>query len=447
MAGMSGAEGAPTRPLAVIESLSTEGDGVAHVDGKAVFIQGALPGEIVEYDVTRQKPNFDKARVARVVKSSASRVPPGCQHFDICGGCSLQHADVSLQVAAKQRALEDALWHIGRVRPETMMRPIVGPAWGYRHRARLTARHVPKKGGVLVGFHERRSTYVADMTRCEVLPRHVSDLLVPLRGLLGALSAPDRLPQVEVAVGADVTVLVFRNLVPLTPADETLLRAFADRHGIWAWLQPKGPETACPFHPTTGRLDYVLDEFDVRIGFLPTDFTQVNHAVNTALVRRAVGLLDPHPGDTVYDLFCGLGNFSLPIARSGARVIGLEGNPGLVARATRNAAANGLPVEFGVANLFEADQVPDLSRATKLLIDPPRTGAIEVVKAIDPARAPSRIVYVSCDPATLARDAGALVGATGYRLMAAGIANMFPHTSHVESIALFEHASAAAAVT
>jgi 23S rRNA (uracil1939-C5)-methyltransferase len=291
---------------------------------------------------------------------------------------------------------------------------------------------------VLVGFHERRSSYVADMTSCEVLPPHVSRLLPELRVLVQATSIANRLPQIEVSVGARATVLVFRILQPLTPADEALLRRFAEQHGVQVWLQTAGPESAQPFHPLDGpALDYVLDDFGVRIAFLPTDFTQVNHAINAVLVRRALRLLAPQRGERVLDLFCGLGNFALPAAALGARVTGYEGNAGLARRAQENAARNGLAAEFGVANLFEPTQVPSLSTAHKLIIDPPREGAVEVVKAVDPQAAPERIVYVSCDPATLARDAGILVSQKGYRLAAAGIANMFPHTAHVESIALF----------
>jgi 23S rRNA (uracil1939-C5)-methyltransferase len=425
--------------VAGIESLDREGRGVAHVDGKAIFVDGALPGERVEYSPYRRKPSYEEAKVSRWLRASAARVDPRCPHFGVCGGCSLQHADLATQVAAKQRVLEDSLWHVGRVRAETLLPPIRGEGWGYRRRARLAVRLVPKKGGVLVGFHERRSSYVADMRTCEVLPPHVSALLVPLRSLVGSLSIVDRLPQIEVSVGDRVTVLVFRHLLPLSADDERKLAAFADAHRIQAWLQPGGPETAAPFHPLDAPpLDYALEDFDVRIRFLPTDFTQVNAGVNERLVARALRLLDPREGEAIADLFCGLGNFALPLARMRARVIGVEGNANLVRRARENAVANGLDVHFEVANLFDADACARLPSAAKLVIDPPREGAVEVVKALPEAGAPSRIVYVSCDPATLARDAGVLVAVKGYRLVAAGVANMFPHTSHVESIALFE---------
>ncbi len=354
----------------------------------------------------------------------------------------MQHLELSAQVAAKQRVLEDSLRDIGRVRAGQILSPIQGAPWGYRHRARLGVRNVPKKGGVLVGFHERRSSYIADMRSCAVLPPQVSDLLSPLRELVAAMSISERLPQIEVAVGEEFTALVLRILEPLSGDDEELLRAFADRHCIVFYLQPKGPDTVYPFYPVSGaRLSYLLPEYGLEFEFRPTDFTQVNHAVNRVLVRRALRLLDPQPGERIADLFCGLGNFTLPIACSGASVVGLEGNQALVERGRQGAIANGLAdrVEFAVANLFEAtpESLAMLGRFDKMLIDPPREGAIEVVKAL-PADGPRRIVYVSCNPATLARDAAVMVHVKGYFLKAAGVVNMFPHTGHVESVAVFE---------
>ena len=357
----------------------------------------------------------------------------------------MQHLELHSQVAAKQRVLEDSLWHIGKVRPELLLRPIYGLAWGYRHRARLSVRLVPKKGGVLVGFHERKSSFIADMGSCEVLPRRISDLLRPLRSLVAGLSMPTRLPQIELAVGEEVTVMVLRILDPLNPSDEDALRGFATQYGIQFWLQRAGPDSAEPFFPTdVPPLYYSLPEFGVQIHFRPTDFTQVNHAVNRILVRHAMNLLDPRPGEHIADLFCGLGNFSLPIASRAAHVLGVEGNAELVRRAEDNARKNGLAARarFQVANLFDAPSCArfganDGGGFDKLLIDPPRDGAVEVVKALGES-GPRRIVYVSCDPATLARDAEVLVRVKGYRLAAAGVINMFPHTSHVESIALFE---------
>lgn len=429
-------------PIGTIESLDHEARGIARLEGKTVFVDSALPGEIVEYASFRRKPSYELAHLLAVLKPSTARVIPRCPHYGVCGGCAMQHMDPSAQVAAKQRVLEDSLWHIGRVRPETILPPIQGAPWGYRHRARLAVRKVAKKGGVLVGFHERRSSYITDMRGCDVLPPHVSALLVPLRELFATLSVAERLPQVEVAVGEKCTALVLRILEPLNARDEQLLRDFADRHGIVFYLQPKGPDTAYRFYPVPGpRLSYSLPEFDLELDFRPTDFTQVNHAVNRLLVRRALRLLDPQPGERIADMFCGLGNFTLPIARSGAIVVGVEGSEALVQRGRESAVANGLAgnVEFGVANLFECteESLAALGRFDKMLIDPPREGALEVAKALG-EDAPRRIVYVSCNPATLARDAAVLVSVKGYRFVAAGAVNMFPHTSHVESIAVFE---------
>ena len=426
--------------VADIESLDREGRGIAHVEGKAVFVDGALPGERVEYSSYAKKPAYELAQLNRVLRPSAFRVTPRCPYFGTCGGCSLQHLDERAQVAAKQRVIEDALWHIGRVRPESMLPPIHGLPWGYRNRARLSARLVPKKGGVLVGFRERKSTYVADMRRCEILPAAVSEAIPKLRELIGSLSLRDRLPQIEVAVGEAVTVLVLRILAPLAPKDEAALKAFAEASGLQLWLQPAGPETATPFWPMdTPSLFYTLPEFGVRIAFAPTDFTQVNHAVNRVLVRRALALLDPRPGERIGDFFCGLGNFTLPIGRMGAAVTGYEGSEHLVRRARENAAANALggACRFEAANLFDRGECSRLAAFDKALLDPPREGAVELVKSFS-GREPRRLVYVACDPATLARDAGVLVHALGYELRAAGVANMFPHTSHVESLALFE---------
>ncbi len=429
-------------PEALIESLDNEGRGVAHVDGKAIFIEGALPGELVEYSSFRRKPTYEQAQVVRIIKASGQRVTPRCPHFGVCGGCSMQHLDPAAQTAAKQRVLEDALWHLARLKPETVFPPISGPAWGYRHRARLSVRNVAKKGGVLVGFHEKRSSYVAVMDSCEVLPRSISDLIQPLKALIGGMSRPDRLPQIEVAIGDEQRVLVLRNLEPLTADDQQRLREFSDEHGIVWYVQPGGPDTAALFHPVDAPpLEYRLPDFGVGLRFRPTDFTQVNHGINRMLVRRAMSLLQPKSGERIGDLFCGLGNFTLPIAASGATVVGVEGAKALVERARMNAELNGLAgrCEYHVANLFEAtpESIAALGPFDKLLIDPPREGAVEVVKALG-EDAPRRIVYVSCNPATLARDAAILVHEKAYALRGAGIASMFPNTSHVESIALFQ---------
>lgn len=429
-------------PIGMIESLDHEARGITRQEGKTVFVDSALPGETVEYASFRRKPNYELAHLVSVLAPSPVRVEPRCPHFGICGGCAMQHMEPSAQVAAKQRVLEDGLWHIGRVRPERILPPIFGEPWGYRHRARLAVRKVERKGGVLIGFHEKRSSYIADMTTCAILPPHVSDMLMPLRELIGALSVVERMPQLELAVGEHCTALVLRILQPLTAADEKMLRAFADRHQVVFYLQPKGPDTAYRFYPEDApRLSYALPEFALELDFRPTDFTQVNHAVNRILVRRALSLLDPQPGERIADMFCGLGNFTLPIARSGASVVGIEGSPALVKRGRESAVANGLSerVEFGVANLFESTEasLEKLGRFDKMLIDPPREGALELVKALG-TNAPGRIVYVSCNPSTLARDAAIMVSVKGYRFAAAGVVNMFPHTAHVESIAVFE---------
>jgi 23S rRNA (uracil1939-C5)-methyltransferase len=437
-----------TEPAALvldIESLDQDGRGVARHDGKAVFVEGALPGERVHCTVVRRKPSYEIARADAIERASPARTAPTCPHFSVCGGCSLQHLDPAAQVAAKQRSLEDALWHIGRVRAREILPAIHGPAWGYRHRARLSVRHVAKKGGVLVGFHEKKSSYVADMRSCAILPPRISALLPRLRELVGALSIRDRLPQIELAVGDDGTapaVLVLRVLEPPSEADRERLVAFADRYAVQFYLQPGGPQTAAPLHPMERTLAYALPEFDLRFPYAPTEFTQVNPAINRVLVRRAIALLAPQPGERVADFFCGLGNFSLPIARRGAAVVGVEGSAALVRRAGENAALNGLAARtrFVAANLFEAtpQSIEELGPLDRVLIDPPREGAVALVKALPGDGAPRRIVYVSCNPATLSRDAAILVHDHGYTLSAAGIVNMFPHTAHVESLAVFD---------
>jgi 23S rRNA (uracil1939-C5)-methyltransferase len=420
-----------------IEALDAAGRGVARNAGKVVFVEGAIAGEVVEARLLEAKPKFDRARVTEILQASPSRRVPRCPHFGVCGGCATQHVDARTQVAAKQRGLEDNFARIGKVKPEAMLAPIYGDEWGYRHRARLSVRFVEAKGGALVGFREKKSTYVADMHSCEVLPAPISALIDPLRNLIGGLSIRDRVPQVEIAVGDAATVLLFRNLLPFSDADQQMLRDFADKHSVHVWLQPAGPETVAPFHPAPRDvLYYDLPEFGVRISFQPSDFTQVNPAVNRLLVSRALRLLDPQPGERIADLFCGIGNFTLPLAARGAQVIGFEGSAQLVERARQNAAANKLVAQFEAADLFHPN-LAAYGRFDKFLIDPPREGAISLVHSL-PEEWPRRIVYVSCDAATLARDADVLVHGKGFRLSAAGVVNMFPHTAHVESIALFE---------
>lgn len=425
-----------------ILSLDHEGHGVARIDGKVTFVDGALAGERAKIAIYRKHAKYNSANAVAILRASAQRAEPRCRYFGRCGGCSMQHLEPSAQVAAKQRVLEENLSRIGKVRPDIVLRALHGPTWGYRHRARLSVRRVDKKGGVLVGFHEKRSSFIADMDSCEVLTPNVSALIRPLRDLITELSNSDRIPQIEIAVGEHVTVLVFRLLEPWTDEDAARVRAFADTHRVQVWEQRKGPETARPFWPDiVPELSYSLPEFGLVMPFRPTEFTQVNTAINRALVSRVLRLLDAQPGERIADLFCGLGNFTLPIARSGAEVLGIEGSTELVARARENALRNRLPnAHFVVDNLFEMtpEKFAALGRFDKLLIDPPRSGAIEVVKSLPEADDPRRIVYVSCDPATLARDAEVLVHVKGYRLLAAGVANMFPHTAHVESIALFE---------
>lgn len=445
-------------PILDIESLDMEARGVGHVanedgtPGKVIFVEGALPGERVRFKSYRRKPKWEAADMTELLSESPLRTRPKCEFFGICGGCAMQHLNPPAQVAIKQRVLEDNLHHIGRIEPEQVMRPIHGPDWGYRYRARMSVRFVEKKGGILIGFHEKKSSYIADMTRCEILPPRVSAMLVPMRALFASLSIRDRLPQVELAVGeyegAQVIVLVLRIMAPLSEADERHLKAFADAWRVEWWLQTKGPDTAYPWYPQQRPLQYLLPEFGICMPFRPTDFTQVNHQINQVLVSRALRLLDVQPDDRVADLFCGLGNFTLPLARKARSVVGIEGSPALTERSLQNAVLNGLDskTHFFNRNLFEftLDDLRALGRFDRMLIDPPREGALDVCKAIAESREaapdlqPERIVYVSCNPATLARDAGVLVNVGGYRLSKAGVVNMFPHTAHVESIAVFD---------
>jgi 23S rRNA (uracil1939-C5)-methyltransferase len=454
-----------------VESLDLEGQGVAHRDdGKVVFIEGALPGEWVSVRVLRKKNNWEQAEAVDRYVSSFMRVQPKCPHFGLqagaCGGCKLQHVDASAQVAIKQRALEDQLWHLGKVRPERMLRAIEGPAWGYRHRARLSVRYVAKKEDVLIGFHERKSRYVADMNSCAILPPTFSELMLPLRHLIMHMDARETCPQIELAMGDRVMALVLRHLEPLSDADLQRLRDFAQRHTheqrvIEWWLQPKGPDTVKRIDGQPSDLAYRLDTFGMRMPYKPTDFTQVNPHINEVLVEHALAHLQPQSHERVIDWFCGLGNFTWPLATRAAQVLGIEGSATLVARAQANQIPLSAqrsqqqlpamaPVQFVERNLF--DMTPEQLRADgyadKWLVDPPREGAFALVKALaeavqnpepnHPWQPPQRVVYVSCNPATLARDAGILVHLAGYRCVAAGAINMFAHTAHVESMAVFE---------
>ena len=450
-----------------VDSLDIDAQGVARrADGKVVFIEGALPFECVSAKVNRKKNNWEQATVTTIHRESPQRVRPRCPHFGLhegaCGGCKMQHLHVGAQVAIKQRVLEDNLWHLAKVRAETVLRPIEGPTWGYRWRARFSVRHVHKKGTVLVGFHERKSRYVADIRECHVVPPRVSELLLPLRELIGSMDAIDTCPQIELACGDDVTALVLRHLEPLSAGDLAKLRVFAAIHaGVQWWLQPAGPDTVClldaPGSTQMVELAYALPEFGITVPFRPTDFTQVNPHINRVLVPRALRLLDAQRHERVIDWFCGLGNFTLPIATQAGEVLGIEGSETLVARSRENYRRNNAthvgralaPAEFAVRNLFEitAAQLVGHGVAERWLIDPPREGAFALAKALADLHQqpelrngwtpPQRIVYVSCNPATLARDAGLLVHQAGYRCTAAGVVNMFPHTAHVESIAVF----------
>ncbi|MGS0754456.1 23S rRNA (uracil(1939)-C(5))-methyltransferase RlmD [Roseateles sp. GG27B] len=440
-----------------VESMDLDAQGVArNEEGKVVFVEGALPGEEVQVTVGRKKSSWEQGTMVAMRRESSQRVTPGCPHFGLhagsCGGCKMQHLHASAQVAIKQRVMEDNLWHLGKVKPEMLLRPIEGPTWGYRYRARFSVRYVIKKAQVLIGFHERKSRYVADMQVCKVVPERVSDLLMPLRALISSMDQRDALPQIELAMGDKVIALVLRNLNPLPEGDRALLRAFAAEHDVQWWLQPKGPDTVHLLDEGGPELAYSLPEFGITMPFKPTDFTQVNPHINTVLVGRALRLLDVQRNERVIDWFCGLGNFTLPLATRAREVMGIEGSETLVQRSRINAKLNGLAdnTSFVVRNLFEmtpAQLVAD-GTADKWLVDPPRDGAFALAQALadiqrDPSLAsgwqqPKRIVYVSCNPATLARDAGLLVNQGGYRCSAASAVNMFPHTSHVESIAVFD---------
>ncbi|OYD48629.1 23S rRNA (uracil(1939)-C(5))-methyltransferase RlmD [Acidovorax kalamii] len=459
-----------------VQSMDLDAQGVARKpDGKVVFIDGALTSELVTANTHRKKNNWEQASLVAIHRESSQRVRPGCPHFGLhagaCGGCKMQHLHVGAQVAVKQRVLEDNLWHLGKVKAETVMRPIEGPAWGYRFRARLAVRHVIKKGQVLVGFHERKSRYIADMQTCKILPPHVDAMLMPLRALIASLDARDTCPQIELACGDNVTAMVLRHLEPLSADDLARLRAFGAEHGVQWWLQPKGPDTVKLLDEGGEQLSYALPDFGITMPFKPTDFTQVNPHINQVLVTRALRLLDVQPHERVIDWFCGLGNFTLPLATQAREVLGIEGSEALVARSRENYALNQAlalghkalsATEFVARNLFE--MTPEMlvadGAADKWLVDPPREGAFALAKALAdieqsrigaegagplPAGAegwtpPKRIVYVSCNPATLARDAGLLVHLAGYKCTAAGMVNMFPHTAHVESMAVFERA-------
>lgn len=439
--GRSRRKALPTEPLECrIESLAPDGRGVCRLEGKTAFVDEALPGERVLAHLTRRTRRFDEARAIEVMEPSPDRVVPRCPHFGLCGGCSLQHMDPRAQRRAKEQGMLDQLRHLGGVEPARVFPPLSGDDWGYRHKARLGVKYVPKKGRVLVGFRERRSSYVADLRRCEVLVPEVGERLGTLAELIIGLEARSSIPQIEVAAGdGGVCTLVFRHLEPLSASDRQALAEFGRAFALQIQLQSGGPDTATDLWPLEQALSYRLPGHEVEIGFRATDFTQVNRRLNRAMVDRALELLDPQRDDDVLDLFCGLGNFSLPLARRAARVAGVEGAPEMVDRAADNARRNQIGnVSFWSADLeLEPGEQPWVRPYDRVLMDPPRSGARAVVEHMQ-RFAPRRIVYVSCHPATLARDAGILVRDQGYRLAGVGIIDMFPQTAHVESIAVFD---------
>jgi len=449
----------------LIESLDLDAQGIAHkADGKVVFVEGALPFELVNVNVHRKKNNWELGTVSHIHKESSQRVKPQCIYFGLhsnaCGGCKMQHLNPSAQVAIKQRVIEDNLWHLGKVKPEFILRPIHGLDWYYRYRARLSVRYVRKKAKVLIGFHERKSSYVADMSSCEVLPAKVSQLLLPLRALIESLEAREDCPQLELACTKTTIAFVLRHMHPLSPHDLELLRRFATAYGVQWWLQSKGPESVKLMDSEgvdseSQMLSYELPDFDLVMKFRPTDFTQVNPFINEVMVSKAVSLLDISKTDRIIDWFCGLGNFTLPIATLAKEVIGIEGSQSMVDLAQFNFKLNSISpdrlcsVNFYAQNLFDVtdEKLYELGFFDKWLIDPPREGAHALInslvsliqkKELTNWSAPKRIVYISCNPATLARDAGLLVHQAGYVCKSAGMLNMFPHTAHVESMAVFE---------
>jgi 23S rRNA (uracil1939-C5)-methyltransferase len=423
-----------------ITDLTHDGRGVAHVDGKAVFVTGALPGERAVVRIAARHRSFDEARVETLLTRSPDRVEPRCPHFGTCGGCALQHLAPAAQIAAKQRVLAENFERIGKVEPARWLDPLTDAEWGYRRKGRLSVKWVAKKGKTLVGFREDNPRFVADLSVCNTLLPEVGERIAAIGELVTALDARDRIAQIEIAAGDDTVALVFRNLAPLGESDTAKLVAFGRASGLAIMLQPGGPDSVHALWPERVELSYRIPEANVDIAFRPLDFTQVNAGMNRRMIARALDLLDPQPGDRVLDLFCGLGNFTLPVARRAGQVVGVEGEAGLVARARENAVAN----DAANAEFFAGDLAADQRTAPwatrdydKLLLDPPRSGAAAVLEYL-PRKATKRVVYVSCHPGSLARDAGTLVQQHGFKLVAAGVMDMFPHTAHVESIALFE---------
>jgi 23S rRNA (uracil1939-C5)-methyltransferase len=428
--------------IASIESLNHEGRGVAHVNGKATFIFNALPGETVEFDYTYSRKKFDCGKATTILSASTDRVTPRCNHFGICGGCSLQHVNVNAQISYKQNILLEQLRHFGAAKPENILPPLTASEYGYRHKARLGVRYVIKKETVLVGFREQQSNYLAQLSDCPVLHSSVGNLITPLRELIARLEAYQDIAQIEVAVAEPAPALVLRNLIELSANDKQILIEFAKQHDIWLYLQPGNADTVSKLYPNDEQLflHYTLPEFNLTYQFHPLDFTQINPSINQKMVPLALSLLELKTTDKVLDLFCGLGNFTLPLAKIANHVVGVEGSEKMVERARMNAAHNAISnVEF-----FAADLMADCSNQAwaqqyynKILLDPPRSGAFDILPLIANMKT-NTIVYVSCNPATLARDAGELVNKYGYNLISVGVMDMFPHTAHVESIALFK---------
>lgn len=428
------------RGITTINDLADSGRGVGRDDeGKAVFVRDTLPGEQVVYRPTRRKASYDEADLVTLLSAAPERTTPGCAHFGVCGGCAIQHATPDAQISYKQQQLLDALERVGNVQPDAVRAPITGPNWNYRRRARLGVKYVAKKGGTLVGFRERGAPFVAQLERCHVLTADVGDHLTDLGELIDGLSIRERLPQIEVAAADNATALVFRVLDPPSDADRDRLATFGARFGFSIYLQPGGEDTIAPLASDAPALYYELPRFDARLYFQPNDFVQINAGINEQLVDAVVDALQLGPDDDVLELFAGLGNLSIPIARHANSVTAIEGESALIQRAEANAAANGVDnIRHFESNLFEPGEAPEWAgRYDVVVIDPPRAGAAEML-ALTAASGARRIVYCSCHPATLARDAGVLVDTYGYRLSAAGVANMFPHTAHVESIAVFD---------
>ncbi len=428
------------RGVVDVVDLASNARGVGHVDGKAVFVADALPGERVLYRPTRRKRAYDHADLETLFSASPARVTPQCAHFGVCGGCALQHLSADAQLAFKQEQLMAALSRVGHVTPEQALAPLTAARWHYRRRARLGVKYVPKKGGTLVGFRERGAPFIAVLNRCEVLVEPVGTRLTDLARLIDGLTIRSRIPQIEVAAADNATALVFRVLDTPSAADSEALAAFGAEYGFTIYLQPGNESTIAPLSEPAPELYYELPSHDVRLYFKPNDFVQIHAGINEKMVDQALDLLDVGPGETVLELFAGLGNFSLPLARCARRVVTVEGEAGLVERARANARLNNIEnIDAHVANLFEPTTDAPWLRYDfdTVLIDPPRSGAAEVLPQVA-ARKPRRIVYCSCHPATLARDAGELVAQHGYRLTHAGVMDMFPHTAHIESMAVFE---------